>query len=113
MNGQELLDEMSTINTDLVEDAVYPAKSRRSHRKALVIAACAVLLLGGITYASGIKKTPMEHTEPTGYPTGQLQQEFVFYSGNVYVYAVSYVESLPEDYVKVGEILSVDNQNMP
>ena len=55
----------------------------------------------------------MEHTEPTGYPTGQLQQEFVFYSGNVYVYAVSYVESLPEDYVKVGEILSVDNQNMP
>ena len=50
---------------------------------------------------------------PTGYSSGRLQREFLYYKGTVYVYAASYVKTLPDHYLKVGEILSVDNENMP
>ena len=50
---------------------------------------------------------------PTGYPVEQLQREFVFFNGKVYVYADSCLASLPEHYVKVGVVQSVDNVNLP
>lgn len=51
--------------------------------------------------------------DPTGYPSGEVQWEFVFYGSTLYVYSDEYLTQLPEDAQEVGAVVSVDNLNLP
>lgn len=53
-------------------------------------------------------------TDPTGYPSGEVQRQQVMYNGVVYVYTASGFDNpLPDGYVLVGEVKEVDNRQEP
>ena len=54
-----------------------------------------------------------EVVTPTGYPTGELQKEYVFWNGKLYTYDVIYIKSLPEGANEIGEVEKIDNVNYP
>ncbi len=88
------------------------------------------LLIIGIIFTTGCaaKSTANNGTgtkqtteSPTGYPTGELQQEYLFYNGTLYVSSdkVSPANSeedvlaLYEGYESVGEIKTISNVDYP
>ena len=75
---------------------------------ALVLALLCVLALVGCDHQTE------SSTEPTGYPTGKIQQPQIMYNGQVYFYfATGFDEPLPDGYELVGSISVVDNDNEP
>lgn len=53
-------------------------------------------------------------TEPssTGYPTGQLQREYVYVEGTLYQSAFEIAE-LPQNAERIGEVSKIDNEKYP
>ena len=75
---------------------------------ALILALSMVFLLFGCT--------PAEETtlSPTGYPSGEIQQPQIMYSGKIYLYtATGFDAPLPSGYVHVGSVENIDNINTP
>lgn len=96
-----------------------PTQARVKHvlfRKGMkrpMVVLLSVLAASGIIFFIGwgtqSKDTPPEITAPTG----EIQREYVFYQGNLYVYQSSGTQTLPEGCELVGEILAVDNTKLP
>ena len=62
----------------------------------------------------GVEIRKEEPTTPTGYPSGELQQPHIMYDGLLYYYfATGFDEPLPDGYECVGEVVEVDNVNIP
>ena len=62
----------------------------------------------------GVEIRKEEPTTPTGYPSGELQQPQIMYDGLLYYYfATGFDEPLPDGYECVGEVVEVDNVNIP
>lgn len=77
-------------------------------RKSLFLAFIAVMLLCGcaspeISY----------ETSPTGYPSGEVQGEFLYYGGTVYGNISENLLRLPEGLAMIGKVAKYDNTAMP
>ena len=60
-----------------------------------------------------VKKTE-ENITPTGYPTGEIQQPQIMYNEQIYLYfATGFDKPLPDGYMLVGTVESVDDTNGP
>lgn len=80
-------------------------------RKVLIV--CLMIVLMGICGCGQQTGEKESSTAPTGYPSGEVQREYVYYEDTLYVYADRYETSLPENCELVGEVLSVDNTKLP
>ena len=58
--------------------------------------------------------TACDHdAEPTGYATGQMQSEYLFYQGTRYVNAYENADRLPENMIQIGTVEKYDNSSYP
>ncbi len=80
-------------------------------RKILMMCLLTIVLgISGCTQQIDEKESSMA---PTGYPEGEIQREYVYYDDTLYVYSDSCRASLPENCELAGEVLIVDNMNLP
>lgn len=77
--------------------------------KAILIIA-AVMCVFAIVVSAGNNKPGVT---PTGYPNGEVQRQFLFYNGTLYVFIDEGVRALPEGWQEVGTVKSVDNKARP
>ena len=58
-------------------------------------------------------KSP-DNTDPTGYASDEIEQPQIMYSGKIFYYwATGFNEELPDGYVYVGKVESVNNKEEP
>lgn len=53
-------------------------------------------------------------TTPTGYPSNEIDQPQVMYNDTIFYYwATGFDEELPDEYIYIGEVESIDNKEHP
>ena len=93
-------------------------------KKYLTILMILAMLLTGCDVFRTAPEVPPETESkeevPTGYPSGQMQREYLYYNGVVWVYDTSgfnstdkRVSELPEGATYVGEVLFEDPYEIP
>ena len=50
---------------------------------------------------------------PTGHPSGEIQREFLFHDGTLFIYEGDYTNNLPTNATEVGKIKRIDNKSVP
>jgi len=65
-------------------------------------------------YAETVENRTDESTTPTGFPSGEVQQPQIMYTGQIYYYfATGFDEPLPDGYSCAGMVEVVDNEHIP
>ena len=75
-----------------------------------------VLSLLLVTVVAALVIDHLHAKKETGYPSGTVQVESVYWSGVLYVYYAGdddHTNELPGDYRKIGEIGEIDNRDYP
>lgn len=79
--------------------------------KKLLLVVLSMAFLSGL---AGCSSRSGSQTNPTGYPSGEVQRQQVMYDGIVYIYTANGFDNpLPNDYTLVGEVKAVDNSQEP
>lgn len=92
----------STASTGNTEEATQPAATSLTDQ----------------TTSAAAEQTEPEDTEPTelnqtGYPAGNVQREFIFLDGRLFVYADDFRTSLPSTYFFYGTVQTSDGTIIP
>lgn len=85
----------------------------RTKLNILFISSILILILSGCSGNSKAANNSAEQAS-TGYPSGELQMEQVFYNNSLYYYMATGVEeNVPDNLEYIGNIAEVDKQTVP
>ena len=72
-----------------------------------------LVILAATAVTAGVLANGEPDVTPTGYPNGEVQRQFLFYNGTLYVFINEGIRALPEGWQEVGTVKSVDNKARP
>lgn len=69
-----------------------------------------LVIIGGSALAMNLVNSA---NGPTGHPEGEIQREFLFHDGTLFIYEGDYTKNLPTNATEVGKIKRIDNKSIP
>ena len=78
-----------------------------------VLLACIIMLTGCAADGSDGESLSGTVLSPTGYPSGEIQRQYVMVNGNSYIGAVGNKTTLPDGYILYGSIATEQNTELP
>ena len=79
----------------------------------LVLLACTIMLTGCAPDGSAGESVSDPVLSPTGYPSGEIQRQYVMVNGNSYIGTGGNKTTLPDGYILYGSIATEQNVELP